>query len=452
MRPFDLSRRGVLSLMAAAGGSGMLQSLAGRLAAHAAPGAPVKRLVLVKTTWGTAPKFFTSPGWSETNFPLRDMLLPFAPFQSKLTIINNMKSRAAGDGLHGNPGIFTGSDWAAPNQAQHPSVEQYIAAQIGASDRIPCLALADDLQNAAGSYTPLLQPATPFTSAAAAFAAAFGSGPAVGADAGVAQVRALEQKVAVLDYSVNEVRAFRNRLASSERLKLDQYLNGIELVQRQVAPAGVDGGGGPAPRPVTCQTPMAGPFPTLPPGKLSNGIRATYSTENCEATFQVLAQALICGVTRVAFVNMASRPPALNTPNANGNVFQYHSDAQHGNNAVLQQQQNRYWVERIASFWSQLRAAPEGAGTVADNTLVVWMPTTGSHHGGAYNVPAFMLGDAGGAFRAGRHLRYAPDDDRNNLSPQTPNNLFVSLANAMGVQTNTFGDPAYCTGPLPNLV
>ena len=61
------------------------------------------------------------------------------------------------------------------------------------------------------------------------------------------------------------------------------------------------------------------------------------------------------------------------------------------------------------------------------------------HSGGADRV---VPGGAGGALQTGRYLQY--DDVPHN-------NLHVSLLNMMGVDTQTFGNPAYCTGPLAGL-
>ena len=52
-------------------------------------------------------------------------------------------------------------------------------------------------------------------------------------------------------------------------------------------------------------------------------------------------------------------------------------------------------------------------------------------------------GSAGGYFKTGQYLTF---DGKN-----PHNNLLVSLCNSMGVETNTFGMPEYCTGPLNGL-
>ncbi len=461
MKRFTFSRRGFLSVASAAGGSALLQSLTGRLQAHAAPGAMRKRIVFLTNDWGTAPSLFSSPAWTETNFPLRDMLLPFAPFQSKLTLINNMRCQAAGGGLHGNYGVFTGTDMLPPpgqskgTAPQGVSIDQFLGEKIGVSDPFSTLVLNDS--NGGGSFNSLGQAVSGFGDGAAAFQAIF-SAQTGGGGSGTMPSQALLQKKNLLDFTASEITAFRSRLAGPEKLKLDQYLNGIERLQAQLAPMAP----GQQPMPVQCNS-LTAPSTVAPVGKQTAIDRAVYSTANCENMLSILGQALICGMTRVAFFKMNARPSALNRIfDANAqNVFAYHHHAQHGAAAnppqpetapQLRQLQNTFWMNNIATLWKQLSAAPEGAGTVADSTLLVWMPNSGNHHGGSHNIPAIVLRDLGGTIRAGRHLRYAPDNDSKNPSTQSPNDFFTSLCNVMDVPLAKFGDPKLCSGPLPNFV
>jgi hypothetical protein len=60
------------------------------------------------------------------------------------------------------------------------------------------------------------------------------------------------------------------------------------------------------------------------------------------------------------------------------------------------------------------------------------------------DAPFILAGGAGGYFKTGRMIDFAGDVPHNNL--------LVSLLNSMGVNATTFGDPAFCTGPLKELV
>jgi hypothetical protein len=91
-----------------------------------------------------------------------------------------------------------------------------------------------------------------------------------------------------------------------------------------------------------------------------------------------------------------------------------------------------------------LQSLKEADGSsILDNTLLIWVNelARGNVHSHD-NMPYLLAGGAGGALRTGRFLTY------NRVSH---NNLLVSCMNLMGVAGTTFGDPAFCTGPLANL-
>ena len=102
---------------------------------------------------------------------------------------------------------------------------------------------------------------------------------------------------------------------------------------------------------------------------------------------------------------------------------------------------DRYQMERFAYFLSKLAATKEGEGRLLDNCMIMLGSGLGDgnrhrHH----DLPIILAGQGAGAFKTGRHLRYATD---------TPlANLFVSMLQNMGVSDGKFGDS---TGSLPGL-
>ena len=119
------------------------------------------------------------------------------------------------------------------------------------------------------------------------------------------------------------------------------------------------------------------------------------------------------------------------------------------------------YTQMLANIMQQLQAVPESDGsTLLDHTIVVWTSELGApgHQNGYVN---YTIGGGGatGTLKTGRYL---PDPRTTAMPTSTFNppfagistggtphtNLFVSLANAMGINTTTFGDPALCTGPL----
>ena len=100
-------------------------------------------------------------------------------------------------------------------------------------------------------------------------------------------------------------------------------------------------------------------------------------------------------------------------------------------------------AEQFAYLISALEAVPEGDGTLLDNTIVVWMNELGKGNSHTRNdVPIVVAGGAG-PFKMGRYIRFG----------ETPhNNFLLSLCHAMGLEQETsFGNPAYCTGVVPQL-
>lgn len=104
----------------------------------------------------------------------------------------------------------------------------------------------------------------------------------------------------------------------------------------------------------------------------------------------------------------------------------------------------------------RLGAVCEGDKTIADNTLIAMLNTGGQwHHGGPTYAGQFglLLGSCGGYFKTGRFIKY-PKMER------STSDLFVSMANAMGVPISRFGQqetpdksvllgiPSYPIGPV----
>jgi hypothetical protein len=96
----------------------------------------------------------------------------------------------------------------------------------------------------------------------------------------------------------------------------------------------------------------------------------------------------------------------------------------------------RWYAEQLAAFLTSLQNVREPDGsTLLDNTVVVVLNEIS--HSGAHNnsnMPIRLYGGLKGAIRTGRYLAL----------PTTPlNNLYVSLANALGLPWTTFGETRF---------
>jgi hypothetical protein len=173
----------------------------------------------------------------------------------------------------------------------------------------------------------------------------------------------------------------------------------------------------------------------------------------------LLVMALACDLTRIGTIQFgragsthrfswlgrefASDPalPAIDT--AKGFHALAHKEADPVSRAKLVKI-HTWYASQFAYLVEKLASVPERGGTMLDNTLVVWMNElgTGGDHGHE-RTPWVIAGNAGGYFKTGRLASF----------PGEPHNrLLLSLCHAMGVVTDEFGDPDYCTaGPLTGV-
>jgi hypothetical protein len=158
--------------------------------------------------------------------------------------------------------------------------------------------------------------------------------------------------------------------------------------------------------------------------------------------------ALACDTTRV--VGLQWSKSVSNTQFAWLDIPEGHHDLSHESNdnadAIAKITKiNRWYAERFAYLLQKMSAIPEGDGTLLDNCVVLWCNELGRGNSHTRKVIQWVLaGGGGGSLKTGRYLQY-PE--------ATPHNkLHVSLCNAFGIQTDTFGNPDFGTGQLPGLL
>ena len=155
--------------------------------------------------------------------------------------------------------------------------------------------------------------------------------------------------------------------------------------------------------------------------------------------------ALACDLTRVVSLEFSSALNALRFTFMGMREQDGHSLSHAGDFSTdLQDQWARmltWYTDQFAYLLDQLKAVPEGDGTLLDTTLVLWCSelSRGNTHAHG-DMPFILAGGAGGALQGGRHLVY---------DHEPHNNLLLAVAQMMGVEANTFGHPDFCTRPLP---
>ena len=242
----------------------------------------------------------------------------------------------------------------------------------------------------------------------------------------------------VLKYLNDEAKSLRNRLATAEKLKLDQHLETLSLMEQKLVPKTPG---------VSCTK------PTAPPGPDDD--RNVAEIVRYAFVNQFIATLFACDMTRVASFHMNSQSMkwlALNgTPLAKEECGDVHNNIAHmmksSDDASIRKVAlvHAFYAAQVSALCDLLKSIDDGDGKTAyDNTIILWTNELGDPVNHLpYNVP-FVLAGGGGTYAKGRYLSYGRDKS----NPH--NGLLVSVLNQFGMNASTFGDPAF-TGELPGL-
>ena len=409
-----------------------------------------KRLLVWFTPDGTIHENWVPTG-SGSTFTLSRILQPLAPYQSNLIVLDGVYNHVGdygqvpGDdhqrgmgtmltGVHLLSGTQQGGCDTCPaaGLASGLSIDQQIANQIGTTTKFKSLELGVQAGSsgawAYSNYTGANAPLPPDNNPHSVFQRVFSD---LGVDsAALARLRA--ERKSVLDAVSDSYASLSSKLGSDDKQKIDAHFTTIrDLETRLTVPGATVGDSCSKPGdPGTLDYMKNDNFPAV--GKLQ---------------MDLMVMALACDLTRVGTIQWE---------NSVGNVqFTWlgitrgHHDMSHDGDdvaATMEQltQINVWYMQQLAYLLGKLKAIPEGSGTMLDNTLVVCVNELARGNVHSHNLMPYVLaGGVGGGLQMGRFLTYNGDSH---------NDLFVSLQNLYGVQSNTFGDPAFCNGPLKGLV
>lgn len=441
-----LRRRDFVASLGLGAGAYLLDPMCRRLVAEArGDAATPRRLVLFGFGCGMPTTLYEhdTQGAAEAAFgpalPLRKMFQPLEQYKSDLLVLERffVPPSIIGDGLHG-AGESTFSQRA---RGAGPTFDRYLAAALGAKDAFSSVNLSyawsphdvgyenRSLDATGGHYVPETNPARALDS----FFGAGAATPTSGTTPAAADPRKrLAKQKSVLDAARADIVRVQARLAGAERAKLDQYLASLRELETRLDTLAAAAAAPPA---RGCARPgWALTLPKYPTGNI-------VYPDVVDAFVDLVFNALACGRTHVAtyWMQMGAGGGAykfLGDPEAS------HQDHHAGRTAILEAIM-AYHVSTVAALWAKLKAVPEGNGTMADNTLVLLMNDAGGqHHNGSGSHAVIALGRLGGTLRTGRYVKYPK-------GRYTLGDVYIALANALGVPTTSFG--VQSTGDLPGL-
>jgi hypothetical protein len=411
-----------------------------------------RRLLLIFTGNGTlADQYWPTGTETAFTFGTGSITEPLAPFKSKLLFPKGLHRVTSGSGAHEKNmgGLWTCCKLVATNgYPTGPSVDQVIAKEIKAGLAFDSLqfGVQCDSFNTGGNkpvlksmtysgsnavLTPEDNPTVMFEKLMLGNA---GPTPPIGpSPEDLAKIRA--QKQSVIDAVRGDLTALRARIDSDDRYKLDQHLQGIAEIEKQISQ--------PINPPISgCFSPGAPNSTLADPAarKLNQNFPAILDIQN-----KLAVAALACNRTRVASVQWSrSFSPIVHEwvdVHSDHHTISHKSDA----DSIGQLHRlNRWYGERFADLLQQLDAVREGNGTLLDNTVVIWgnEAATGQHD--ASTAVFTMAGSCGGKLRTGRLV---------DVSGYDWSQLLITVCHAMGATSVTsLGDLGMKGGDIPSLL
>ncbi|MSP61783.1 MAG: DUF1552 domain-containing protein [Myxococcales bacterium] len=401
------------------------------------------------TAWADKSPFPTRFGiwyWGNGNLPAKwapagegpdwmpsPQLMPLASLRKLITVVSGMSVQTANTVPHGSgpAGLLSGDDMKNDTFSR-PSIDQLIAASIGGSTRFASLEVGVQRANKGISHTGPNQVNPPETSPRALFDRLFGAGFRAPGDMSKPDPK-LALRRSVLDAVTLQAGRLKTRLGATDRSRLDQHLDGIRQLEKQIDALGA------APQSLAACAKPAAPKDDYPDVEG----RAQLSAIS-RVVSDLVAMALACDQTRV-FTNMFSQP-------VNNLLFPSATEGHHQlthDEAGDQPQVDAIVVSIIAElayFLGALQKVQEGAGTLLDHSVV--LATSDVSLGRTHSLldyPILLAGGANGALKTGLHYR--------SKSSENATRVTLTLLRVLGVHATEFGvGPGRVTGGLDAIV
>ncbi|MFM8272564.1 MAG: DUF1552 domain-containing protein [Gemmata sp.] len=448
--PDQLDRRTALKGVTLGAGAVVLQPFVNALAAEARGEAPPPRVIFLMQGNGLWPHHIQPKGIDKkktarlVDLPLADLELPdpispLEPFKKRLGIIQNLSHKVSGGGDHGKHyGALGCFNWRRGPLAQ--TLDSALAAARPGPIPVVGLGVTPSPETVFINSVSAIAPKRPLPIVCqpeVAFQALFGS--VAQGNAG----KAFQARNKLLDWCRSDIKRVQDELPAMDREKLDVYLDTFEQMrtrQDQVA---------------ALKDQLKANVPAV------DKFNSKVITERFEAQCAIAAAALAARLTNV--VTIDASPAAYYTWKELGVAVDGHSIGHmtgHPDRDKHCIPIRKFHAERVADLARRLDAIKEGAGTVLDNTLIVWMSDSGEeHHGFCAEWPLVVLGNLGGKLKtAGRVLQFP---DYQTAGHRTIANFYLALLHAVGDKRKSFGETDLAleglrdvdqTGPLAEVL
>ena len=437
-----LARRTFLRGMGAAIALPALDAMTPAFAASVSANAP-RRMAFVYVPNGIIMKDWT-PAGAGADFEFSRILKPLEPYREKLMVLSGLThntGRALGDGAGDHAraaaSFLTGvhpKKTAGADIHSGISVDQIAAQKIGSATRLASLELGCEDGRLVGncdsgyscaysnsiSWRTTATPMPPEANPRAAFERLFGDA----SETPEARAKRLRYNKSILDFVTEDTRRLKGDLGSTDRRKLDEYLDAVREIERRIEMAEHDS------------------KQFTPSMEKPSGVPVEFA-DYVKLMFDLLTLAFQADVTRIATF-MICREGSTRTYREIGVSDAHHPLTHHRNNPEWIEKVakiNCFHLEQFAYFVDKLKSTEDGDGTLLDRAMVVYGSGLADGNQHTHNdLPVVLAGTGNGALRPGRHVQYP------NETPMT--NLYVAMLDHMGITPEHIGDS---TGELEHL-
>ena len=387
--------------------------------------APAKRFVCVAPDYGIYPPAFF-PEQAGPDYEMPGTLKMMERHRQDMSVFSHLDHPGVGGGHACTRTFLNGvkaSD-ADGDRSRLLSLDRFIAREIGMENRFPALVTGN---GAPISYTEAGIPVPSVPTPDRFFNLLFVNEDAKTKDR---QRQALGDNASILDVLLEDSRSLQPRLASQDRVKLDEYLTAVRETERKLSR-----------RKDWIDIPK--PKVNAPKRDEDEYEQAGYPYD-MSLFFDVMALALQTESTRVLTYQM---PGGNRMFPFDGVTMGYHTLTHHGKDAEKAGQIqiiDRYYLTQLAGFVDRLKQTQDQEGrSLLDSTVVLFgsgMGNASSHS--SRDVPVLV---AGGSLKHGSHHSFPKGDNQG--IPLS--NLYVTLLRQFGIETYRF---ASSEGDLDHLM
>jgi hypothetical protein len=248
-----------------------------------------------------------------------------------------------------------------------------------------------------------------------------------GGSTGVPSDISFRTRKSVLDAVLQEANHLKMSLGAVDAKRVDAHMEGIRELEQRIPTVS---GGGTGAGTTGCTMPEA------PPTTFAD------ITAKSHAINQLIVAALSCNLTRVYTHLWAG--PRNNCVYSNLNLTGGHHNYTHGSDGEEPRLIERYIMSQYADLANLMKAAPLGAGSVLDNTLIYGVselaePSTEL----MTNYHIVLMGHGGGKLAGNRHVR---------IPGRKVTELVLTLQQVMGLNVSSWGSWDKTSKTVPEIL